>query len=270
MESAGHWRFEGPEPAIFAEAEDALTRAQSAAVTEFLAQQGLKPSDIGVIGFHGQTMLHRAPTTTRIGQTRQLGDGDLMARLVGTTVAYDFRTADMKAGGQGAPLAASYHVALLRRLGAKANSAVLNLGGVSNITWWNGDTTVAFDTGPANAPLNDWMRQHGLGDMDRDGTLGAKGKVDEARLQRLLTHPYLSAPYPKSLDRNDFTSAMADGSEPRGWRRDTDGLHGGRGRQGARYPARATCPAHRLRRRTQKSDSRLGDPRTCEGRTGAG
>lgn len=211
MESAGKWAFEGREPAIFAEAEDALTRAQSAAVKDFLAEHGLTPADIGVIGFHGQTMLHRAPTTERIGQTRQLGNGSLMASLVGTTVAYDFRSADVNAGGQGAPLAASYHVALLRRLGAKANSAVLNLGGVSNITWWNGDTMVAFDTGPANAPLNDWMRRHGLGDMDRDGAFGAKGKVDEARLQRLLAHPYLSAPYPKSLDRNDFTAAMADG-----------------------------------------------------------
>ena len=135
-----------------------------------------------------------------------------MASLVGATVAYDFRSADVNSGGQGAPLAASYHVALLRRLGAQSNSAVLNLGGVSNITWWDGDSTmVAFDTGPANAPLNDWVRQHDLGDMDRDGKLGARGTVDEARLQRLLAHPYLAAPYPKSLDRNDFTSAMADG-----------------------------------------------------------
>jgi anhydro-N-acetylmuramic acid kinase len=211
MERAREWAFDGPEPALFAEAEDALTRAQSAAVIAFLRENGLAPADIGIVGFHGQTMLHRAPTGQRRGQTRQLGNGELMASLVGTTVAYDFRTADMKAGGQGAPLAASYHVALLRRLGTGVNAAVLNLGGVSNITWWDGDAMVAFDTGPANAPLNDWMRLHGLGDMDRDGRLGATGTVDEARLARLLTHPYLSAPSPKSLDRNDFTAAMADG-----------------------------------------------------------
>ncbi len=211
METARTWAFEGAEPAIFAEAEDALTRAQSAAVSAFLSKNALKPSDIGVVGFHGQTMLHRAPTPARLGQTRQLGDGALMARLVGTNVAYDFRTADMMAGGQGAPLAASYHVALLRRLRSDRKAAVLNLGGVSNITWWDGDAMVAFDTGPANAPLNDWIRQHGLGDMDRDGVLGAKGKVHEERLARLLTHPYLSAPSPKSLDRNDFTAAMAEG-----------------------------------------------------------
>ncbi|WP_210489690.1 anhydro-N-acetylmuramic acid kinase [Microvirga antarctica] len=211
MEKARDWAFEGPEPAIFAQAEDALTRAQSAAVIAFLADYNLSPKDIGVVGFHGQTMLHRAPTASRVGQTRQLGDGKLMADLVGATVAYDFRSADMKAGGQGAPLAASYHVALMRRLGQQANAAVLNLGGVSNITWWNGDTMVAFDTGPANAPLNDWMRRHGLGDMDRDGALAATGTVDEERLGRLLQHPYLSAPSPKSLDRNDFTATMADG-----------------------------------------------------------
>ncbi|MBZ6077171.1 anhydro-N-acetylmuramic acid kinase [Microvirga puerhi] len=212
MEQARSWNFQGPEPAIFAEAEDALTRAQSAAVKTFLAKEGIAPSEIAVIGFHGQTMLHRAPDGARHGQTRQLGNGALMAKLVGTSVAFDFRTADMAAGGQGAPLAASYHVALLRSIDAKPNSAVLNLGGVSNVTWWGGgDTMIAFDTGPANAPLNDWIRQHGLGDMDRDGLIGARGVVDEARLARLLEHPYLTAPYPKSLDRNDFTAAMAEG-----------------------------------------------------------
>ncbi|MBJ6127370.1 anhydro-N-acetylmuramic acid kinase [Microvirga splendida] len=212
MAAARDWNFEGPEPAIFARAEDALTWAQSAAVTAFLTEAGIKPSDVAIIGFHGQTMLHRAPDGQRRGQTRQLGNGALMARLVGTNVAFDFRSADMLAGGQGAPLAASYHVALLRSIAAKPNSAVLNLGGVSNVTWWGGgDTMVAFDTGPANAPLNDWIFRHGLGDMDRDGAIAARGAVDEARLARLLDHPYLTAPYPKSLDRNDFTAAMADG-----------------------------------------------------------
>lgn len=212
MTQARDWNFQGPEPAIFAQAEDALTRAQSAAVTAFLAKEGIRPADIAVIGFHGQTMLHRAPDGARHGQTRQLGNGALMAKLVGTSVAFDFRTADMAAGGQGAPLAASYHVALLRSIDATPNSAVLNLGGVSNVTWWGGgDTMVAFDTGPANAPLNDWIRQHGRGEMDRDGLIAASGTVDEARLARLLEHPYLTAAYPKSLDRNDFTAAMADG-----------------------------------------------------------
>ncbi|MHC5232523.1 anhydro-N-acetylmuramic acid kinase [Brucella sp. LJL56] len=206
------WNFEGPEPAVFAEAEEALTRAQSAAVRELVEENGLSMADIGVVGFHGQTVLHRAPQAGKLGDTRQLGDGGLMSELLGTRVAYDFRTADIRAGGQGAPLAAVYHAALLRGADASGSTAILNLGGVGNITWWDGDDVlVAFDTGPANAPINDFMKKHGLGEMDRDGALAAKGKVDEMRLAELLKHPYLSAPYPKSLDRFDFTEAMADG-----------------------------------------------------------
>ncbi len=184
------WNFEGAEPAIFAEAEEALTRAQSAAVRELVEESGLSMADIGVVGFHGQTVLHRAPQAGRLGDTRQLGDGRLMSQLLATKVAYDFRTADIRAGGQGAPLAAVYHAALLRSADASGNTAILNLGGVGNITWWDGDDAlVAFDTGPANAPINDFMKKRGLGEMDRDGALAAKGKVDEDRLAELLKHP---------------------------------------------------------------------------------
>ncbi|AJY48294.1 anhydro-N-acetylmuramic acid kinase [Martelella endophytica] len=212
---ARKWNFEGPEPAIFAEAEAVLTRAQSAAVRELVEAEGLTMADIGVVGFHGQSVLHRAPTKARIGDTRQLGDGALMHDLLGCKVAYDFRTADVRAGGQGAPLSAGYHQALLRGLDTSGETAVLNLGGVANVTWWDGvDRLIAFDTGPANAPLNDFMKQNGLGEMDRDGRLALSGTVDEQRLARLLEHPYLSAPYPKSLDRFDFTSAMAEGLDP--------------------------------------------------------
>jgi anhydro-N-acetylmuramic acid kinase len=214
LAQARQWNFDGPEPPIFAEAEDALTRAQSAAVRAFVEGQGLIMADIGIVGFHGQSVLHRAPQPGRIGQTRQLGNGALMAELLGTRVAYDFRTADVKAGGQGAPLSAVYHAALLRTLGADGDTAVLNLGGVANITWWDGeDLVIAFDTGPANAPINDFVKSLGLGEMDRDGALALAGTVDEARLRRLLEHPYLTAPYPKSLDRFDFTADMAKGMD---------------------------------------------------------
>jgi anhydro-N-acetylmuramic acid kinase len=175
----------------------------------------LKLSDIGVVGFHGQSVLHRAPQPGRIGATRQLGNGRLMHELLGVKVAYDFRSADVRAGGQGAPLAAIYHQALLRGLDTSGETAVLNLGGVANITWWDGaDGLIAFDTGPANAPLNDFMKARGLGDMDRDGALARTGTVDEARLTELLEHRYLSQQPPKSLDRFDFTAAMADGLDP--------------------------------------------------------
>ncbi|RWA70849.1 anhydro-N-acetylmuramic acid kinase [Mesorhizobium sp.] len=212
LRQARAWNFEGPEPAIFREAEEALTRAQSAAVRDLVESHGMSMADIGVVGFHGQTVLHRAPQPGRIGRTRQLGDGGLMASLLGTKVAYDFRSADVAAGGQGAPLAAAYHAALLKEADASGDTAVLNLGGVGNISWWDGkDNIIAFDTGPANAPVNDFVKSKGLGEMDRDGKLAAAGTVDEARLERLLQHPYLSKPYPKSLDRFDFTAAMAEG-----------------------------------------------------------
>jgi anhydro-N-acetylmuramic acid kinase len=215
LAQARQWNFEGPDPAIFAEAEEMLTRAQSAAVRQLVESAGLTMADVGIVGFHGQSVLHRAPQPGRIGATRQLGNGALMHELLGAKVAYDFRSADVRAGGQGAPLAAIYHQALLRGLGTQGEVAVLNLGGVANVTYWNGgDTLIAFDTGPANAPLNDFMKERGLGTMDRDGALARSGKVDEVRLAQLLEHPYLSAPPPKSLDRFDFTSAMADGLDP--------------------------------------------------------
>lgn len=212
QQEARIWNFEGPEPAVFAEAEEALTRAQSGAVLDLVAGSGLSMADIGVVGFHGQTVLHRAPAKGRPGATRQLGDGALMHALLGVKVAYDFRSADVGAGGQGAPLAAIYHAALLGSAGASGDTAILNLGGVGNISWWDGnDDIIAFDTGPANAPINDFVKALGLGDMDRDGVLAAAGKVDEVRLARLLDHPYFSSPYPKSLDRFDFTASMAEG-----------------------------------------------------------
>lgn len=212
LQQARAWNFEGDEPAIFAEAEEVLTRAQAQAVRELVESHGLTMADIGAVGFHGQTVLHRAPQEGRLGETRQLGDGDLMHAILGCPVVYDFRSADMRAGGQGAPLSAAYHAALLRDVDTDGETAVLNLGGVANVTWWDGaDRMIAFDTGPANAPINDFVKAQGLGDMDRDGALAASGTVDEARLAELLKHPYLTAPYPKSLDRFDFGASMADG-----------------------------------------------------------
>lgn len=212
LATAAAWAFEGPEPAIFAEAERALTIAQSDAVAAFLEDEGIPAEDIGAIGFHGQTVLHRARTPARLGATRQLGDGALMSERLGIPVVFDFRSRDVAAGGQGAPLASLYHRALLRRIGAGVDTAFLNLGGVANVTWVSADGTMqAFDTGPANAPLNDWMGQKVRAEMDRDGVTAARGHVDEARLATLLNHPYCGAPYPKSLDRNDFTAKMAEG-----------------------------------------------------------
>lgn len=215
LQVARDWDFTGPAPSLFAEAEEALTRAQADAVRTLVESAGLEMGDIGAIGFHGQTVLHRAPQPDRFGQTCQLGDGALMAKLLGVPTVYDFRSADMRAGGQGAPLAAIYHAALLDQLADSQGVAVLNLGGVANITYWDGQSElIAFDTGPASAPLNDFVKAQGLGEMDRDGLLAARGKVDEPRLAMLLTHSYMRKPFPKSLDRFDFSAAMAHGYSP--------------------------------------------------------
>jgi len=205
LSEARAWNFEGPEPAIFADAEDRITRAQSDAVRNLVTDAGLSVDQIAAVGFHGQTVLHRAPDEGRKGQTRQLGDGKLMADILGVPVVYDFRSGDMEAGGQGAPLSAIYHGALLRDLEDGAGTAVLNLGGVGNVTARDADgTLIAFDTGPADAPINDLVAYLGLGDMDRGGKLAAAGRVDDARLTAQLKHPYLARDYPKSLDRFDF------------------------------------------------------------------
>ncbi|WP_044007097.1 anhydro-N-acetylmuramic acid kinase [Jannaschia sp. CCS1] len=205
LSAAQTWAFNGPEPAIFAEAEARITRAQSDAVACLVETAGLSMRDIAAVGFHGQTVLHRAPAPGRLGQTRQLGNGQDMARRLATDVVYDFRSADMKAGGQGAPLSAIYHSALLDTLDNAHDTAILNLGGVANITARDArGMLAAFDTGPANAPINDFVVHRGLGEMDRDGQLAAQGRVDDARFSTALRHPYLSRPYPKSLDRFDF------------------------------------------------------------------
>ena len=210
------WNFEGPEPEIFARVEKALTVAQADAVATVVKDAQLLLGDIAAVGFHGQTVLHRAPTATLKGRTRQLGNGQVMANQLGVPVVYDLRTADVEAGGQGAPLCATYHAALLERAGAGPETAILNLGGVANLSWKSHTgQLIAFDTGPANAPINDWVSALDMGEMDRDGALAATGQVDEDRLTALLEHPYLVAPFPKSLDRFDFTADMAKGLSPK-------------------------------------------------------
>ena len=210
--AAQDWQFDGPEPAIFAEAATALTIAQAQAVTDTANCHGIALGDITAVGFHGQTVLHRPPTTARKGRTRQLGDGALMANMIGRPVVFDFRTDDVAAGGHGAPLCPCYHASLLKRANADASVAVLNLGGVGNITWWGDDgRLIGFDTGPANAPIDDWIRMHDAGMMDKDGLIAARGTVDRDRLAKIMNKSYFSLKPPKSLDRNGFSASLAEG-----------------------------------------------------------
>ncbi len=210
--AARRWAFHGPAPALFAAVTPAYTRACAEAVAAVLRAADLRPAEVRVVGMHGQTVLHRAPAPGVPGATCQLGDGALLATLTGIDVVARFRQADVAAGGQGAPLAPVYHAALLRRAELPPPAAVLNLGGVANITWWDGgEGLYAFDTGPANGPLNDWVARHGAGRMDADGALARRGRVDEGRLAALLRHTWFDQPPPKSLDRHDFEADMADG-----------------------------------------------------------
>lgn len=211
LNQAYEWQFNGPEPEIFARAEKLISEQQSAAVLALMDHAGLSAEDVNVVGFHGQTVLHRAPVVGKPGQTRQLGDGALMAQLTGLTVVNDFRSEDMRFGGQGAPLAAIYHRALLDMAGADTGTAIVNVGGVANLTWWDGeDQLVSFDTGPGNAPINDFIKARTGEAMDVDGKYAQTGTVDEARLGVMLQHAYLDQRYPKSLDRFDFTWQQAD------------------------------------------------------------
>ncbi len=158
-----------------------------------------------LIGFHGQTILHR-PERRR---TWQIGDAAALAARVGLPVAYDFRSADVAAGGQGAPLVPVFHAALARDLPKPL--AVLNIGGVANVTWIGADgALVACDTGPGNGPLDDWTMRHTGQPFDRDGALALSGRKDDGVLDRLLAHAYFGRPSPKSLDRLDFAQALHD------------------------------------------------------------
>ena len=212
VEAAATWNFDGPEPAIATQVEQDVTLAQSDAVMAFVSSHGYSMDDITAIGFHGQTILHRAPAEGITGRTRQLGDGHLMAAQTGCPVIFDFRSADMALGGQGAPLCPVYHAALLTAQDIGPEVAVLNLGGIGNITWRDsGGHIIGFDTGPANAPIDDWIRRHGAGAMDHGGQIASRGTVEEDLLERALDHPYFKAAYPKSLDRMDFPESLADG-----------------------------------------------------------
>ena len=206
------------EAAIITEAARRLTLAHAEAVAGFRADHGLEaPEALDLVGFHGQTVLHRP----EVRWTWQIGDGALLAQLCGRPVVADFRTADVVAGGQGAPLVPLYHEALVRSAGLGGPVAILNLGGVGNVTWLDpegGAPPVAFDTGPGNALIDDWVHHHGEGHMDEGGRLAAAGHPDDGIIDYMLTHPFFAEVPPKSLDRDDFSLAavrrlgLADGA----------------------------------------------------------
>jgi anhydro-N-acetylmuramic acid kinase len=188
-------------PYSIRDAERRLTEAHADAVTLLLRQAGLSARGVALIGFHGQTILHR-PDQRR---SWQIGDGALLATLSGIDVITDFRSADLRAGGQGAPLAPLYHAALVRQTkGVSLPAAIVNIGGVANVTYVDDDLILAFDTGPGNAPIDDWVQRHTGAPIDESGALAQTGTVDEQILARMLDDTFFARRPPKSLDRMDF------------------------------------------------------------------
>ena len=196
----------GPHPLIDAVARE-LTLRHAAAVGAVLAEARVAASAVALVGFHGQTVAHRPER----GWTWQIGDAALLAQLTGIAVVSDFRSADVAAGGQGAPLAPAYHRALVAPLLSEGPVAVLNLGGVGNMTWFGGGDWGSFDTGPGNALIDDWVRAVGDLSHDAGGRLAGTGSVHDDVLTNMLDLAWFDAPPPKSLDRADFSTGAVRG-----------------------------------------------------------
>jgi anhydro-N-acetylmuramic acid kinase len=189
-------------PGVLAFAERMVTDRHAEAVESLLRDHAIDPASVSVIGFHGQTVLHRPKQRLTI----QIGDGSALASRLGIDVVYDFRAADIAAGGEGAPIVPVFHRALVVGGGLRGEVALLNIGGVANVSYISdGAEPIACDTGPGNALIDDLMLQRTGAPIDRHGHTAARGRVNEAALLRLLAHPFFEVSPPKSLDRNTFS-----------------------------------------------------------------
>jgi anhydro-N-acetylmuramic acid kinase len=188
-------------PPAIVEAETLVTLAHADVVEDLLATHSIDRGCVAVVAFHGQTIVHRPEHHLTV----QIGDGRALAARIGIPVVYDFRAADVAAGGEGAPLVPAFHRALVSKLGRKHPIAVLNLGGVGNITFIDHDNElIACDTGPGNALIDDFVRMRRGEPFDRDGALAAQGKVDVRLIEAVLERAYFDRAPPKSLDRDAF------------------------------------------------------------------
>ena len=200
-------------PGGLAPLELAISVRHAEAVRSLLDQTPAEWRHPDIVGFHGQTVLHRPQN----GVTVQLGDGPLLARAAGIPVVYDMRAKDMKEGGQGAPLVPAYHAALARSLPGRWSGlspiVFVNIGGISNITYVGDGDPIAFDTGPGNALIDQWVAREGGVPFDADGAIASEGGVIRAIVERYLDNPFFKKSGPKSLDRSDFTLDQAKGME---------------------------------------------------------
>ncbi len=210
LEEARAIRERAERPGDLGALERDITLRHAEAVARFLPS--LKTFQPELIGFHGQTVLHRP----QAGLTVQLGDGPLLAERTGLPVVYDMRAADMAAGGQGAPLVPAYHAALARSLPAEFAGrwpiAFVNIGGISNVTFVDRDADpVAFDSGPGNTLIDQWVAREGGVPFDADGAIASEGGVIGRVVDAYLANPFFERAGPKSLDRGDFTLDLAAG-----------------------------------------------------------
>ncbi|MFG1478094.1 anhydro-N-acetylmuramic acid kinase [Xanthobacter sp. V4C-4] len=193
-------------PGVLAAAERRITDLHAQAVRALLDPLRLSPPDVDLVGFHGQTVLHRPDARLTV----QIGEGARLAALLGVPVMADFRAADVAAGGQGAPLVPVFHAALAARLGGPWPLAVLNVGGVANVTVIDGaGPPLACDTGPGNSLIDDFLMARTGRPFDADGAAAARGAVDEGAVAAVLDHPFFRLAPPKSLDRNAFRAFVA-------------------------------------------------------------
>ena len=191
-------------PGVLAEAEALVTRTHAEAIERLIDANRIAREDIDVIGFHGQTVIHRPQARLTV----QIGDGPALSKRLGIPVVHDFRAADVAAGGQGAPLVPVFHRAIVSTIERPHPVAVLNIGGVANVTFVDGGPDpIACDTGPGNALIDDFMRARTGAPYDDNGDAAAGGKPDEAFIARVLKDPFFDANPPKSLDRNAFAFA---------------------------------------------------------------
>src|SRR5579885_1072248 len=181
-------------PGVLKEADAFVTDVHAETVENFIAREGIDRAAVAIVGFHGQTVIHKPAARLTV----QIGDGAALARRLKLPVAHDFRQADIAAGGQGAPLVPVFHQALARALDHPHPIAVLNIGGVANVTYVDGGDPIACDTGPGNALIDDFMRARTGAPLDRDGDQAARGCVDAAFIARVLADPFFDRRYPKS------------------------------------------------------------------------
>ena len=185
-------------------AANALARVYARVVAELLGQAGLGPAAVKAIGAHGQTVRHRPGEFDETGYTLQLNNPALLAELTGIDVVADFRSRDVAAGGQGAPLVPTFHHALFAQPGKTVT--VLNIGGMANLSVLQDDAVLGFDCGPGNALMDAWCLRHTGQPFDAQGAWAASGRIDEPLLQALLSDPYFALPPPKSTGRDLFNS----------------------------------------------------------------